>query len=165
MLSLRCILLVILSLAVPTLEGCRLCFRRLTQPQPVVARPIGSGSIANSVFQSGKETSFHSGVFFVDSGKPPLKVEEEIGEGDEEKEYEPEEGVKESMIAIIQAYKDFLSPILQPNCRFFPSCSGYSIDAIQEFGPVRGLTLMLWRIFRCNPTGGCGYDVSNTFGL
>jgi uncharacterized protein len=55
-------------------------------------------------------------------------------------------------------YKDYLSPIMPPNCRFIPSCSSYGLDAIEEYGPWKGAILTAWRILRCNPTGGSGYD-------
>ena len=60
-------------------------------------------------------------------------------------------------IAMIQAYKDLVSPLLPSVCRFQPSCSTYSIEAFQQFGPSQGLTLMAWRILRCNPFRG-GYQ-------
>lgn len=66
--------------------------------------------------------------------------------------------LKEFMISSIMWYKSFLSPIMPKNCRFIPSCSTYGIEAIQQFGAWKGLMLIVWRIFRCNPTGGSGYD-------
>ena len=54
-------------------------------------------------------------------------------------------------IFLIQTYKDWISPALPSVCRFQPSCSTYSIEAFQQFGPAKGITLMAWRILRCNP--------------
>ncbi len=45
-----------------------------------------------------------------------------------------------------------------PTCRFQPTCSEYALDAISKKGVVKGVFLTLWRLFRCNPFGGGGYD-------
>ena len=66
--------------------------------------------------------------------------------------------VEDVLVAMIQWYKDTLSPLMQPRCRFYPTCSSYGIASIKEFGPARGLVLTAWRILRCNPFGGKGYD-------
>ena len=52
----------------------------------------------------------------------------------------------------------FISPLTPPVCRFTPSCSNYAIQAIRKHGPFKGLALAVWRILRCNPWGGSGYD-------
>lgn len=66
--------------------------------------------------------------------------------------------LKDLMLGSIRWYREYLSPIMPPNCRFQPSCSVYAIDAITKFGPIRGGILTAWRILRCNPIGGSGYD-------
>ena len=63
-----------------------------------------------------------------------------------------------AMIATIGIYKNFISPLLPPACRFVPTCSQYGVQAIQEYGPSKGLVLTSWRILRCTPFGGKGYD-------
>ena len=62
------------------------------------------------------------------------------------------------MVGCIQLYKRFLSPLLPPSCRFTPSCSRYTVEAIQKHGALRGTLLGAWRILRCNPFGKGGYD-------
>ena len=62
------------------------------------------------------------------------------------------------MIGAIGFYKKVISPALPPACRFVPTCSTYGVQAIQEFGPAKGLILIAWRILRCTPVGGKGYD-------
>jgi len=64
----------------------------------------------------------------------------------------------ELFVAMIQWYKDWISPLMGPNCRFYPTCSSYAIASLKEYGPIQGLTLTAWRILRCNPIGGKGYD-------
>lgn len=58
----------------------------------------------------------------------------------------------------IRFYRRFLSPLLPPSCRFTPTCSQYAMEAIKKHGPIKGLALAIWRILRCNPWGGSGYD-------
>lgn len=62
------------------------------------------------------------------------------------------------LVALIRLYKRFLSPLLPPSCRFTPSCSMYTVEAIQKHGALRGTLLGAWRILRCNPFGKGGYD-------
>jgi len=62
------------------------------------------------------------------------------------------------LILMIRAYQFLLSPILGENCRHVPTCSQYSVQAIKEWGSLKGLWISLKRIFRCNPWGTKGYD-------
>jgi putative membrane protein insertion efficiency factor len=66
------------------------------------------------------------------------------------------------MISALKGYKAFVSPLLPPACRFLPTCSIYSMEAIRQFGPSKGAVLTAWRLVRCNPLhwagGGRGYD-------
>lgn len=58
----------------------------------------------------------------------------------------------------IYFYKEAISPLTPPSCRFTPSCSTYAIEALKKHGPLKGLYLALRRILRCHPWGGHGYD-------
>jgi putative membrane protein insertion efficiency factor len=58
----------------------------------------------------------------------------------------------------IRLYQATLSPLLGANCRHTPSCSQYAIEAIQEWGVIKGIWLGSKRIARCNPWGTSGYD-------
>lgn len=62
------------------------------------------------------------------------------------------------LILPIRFYQKFISPLKPPTCRFTPTCSQYAIEAIRKHGPFKGLYLAVWRILRCNPWGGSGYD-------
>ena len=58
----------------------------------------------------------------------------------------------------IKIYQILISPLLGPSCRFTPTCSQYTIEAIQKYGPFKGGWLGFRRILRCHPWGGCGHD-------
>ena len=59
----------------------------------------------------------------------------------------------------IRAYQLMLSPYLGNNCRFYPTCSNYAIEAIEKKGVVLGGKMAILRILRCNPWGGSGIDM------
>lgn len=58
----------------------------------------------------------------------------------------------------IRLYQRFISPFFGKKCRYHPTCSQYMIEAIEEWGPLKGIYLGLKRIGRCHPWGGMGYD-------
>ena len=58
----------------------------------------------------------------------------------------------------IRFYQLAISPMLPSSCRYTPTCSQYSIEAIKKHGPLKGLWLSIKRILSCNPWGGSGYD-------
>jgi len=62
------------------------------------------------------------------------------------------------MIFVISAYKKLVSPLLRSSCRHHPSCSSYSIDAIEKYGLLRGTGMALLRVLRCNQFFKGGYD-------
>jgi putative membrane protein insertion efficiency factor len=60
--------------------------------------------------------------------------------------------------APIRFYTRFISPGLPSRCKYEPSCSRYAVQAIEEFGILRGLVLATWRLLRCNPLSNGGFD-------
>lgn len=66
--------------------------------------------------------------------------------------------MKKCIIFFIKIYQKTLSPFIGRNCRFTPSCSEYTIDAINEYGAVKGMIMGIARICRCNPLSKGGYD-------
>ena len=58
----------------------------------------------------------------------------------------------------IKAYQRFISPFFKPTCRFQPTCSQYTMEALDRFGFLKGIYLAITRIFRCNPLFAFGYD-------
>jgi putative membrane protein insertion efficiency factor len=61
-------------------------------------------------------------------------------------------------VAPIVVYQRVLSPVLPRRCKYEPTCSHYAVDAIREYGILRGAVLALWRLLRCNPWSYGGYD-------
>jgi len=62
------------------------------------------------------------------------------------------------LIALVRFYQLAISPLLGANCRYSPTCSQYTVEAIKEWGPLRGTWLGIKRFARCHPWGGHGYD-------
>lgn len=63
-----------------------------------------------------------------------------------------------TMLKVLFFYRKYITDSMPPNCRFVPTCSRYMIEAIETYGAWRGFVLSAWRMIRCNPTGGAGYD-------
>ncbi|MFZ4813589.1 MAG: membrane protein insertion efficiency factor YidD [Phototrophicaceae bacterium] len=66
--------------------------------------------------------------------------------------------LKPLALGLIRFYKRFLSPLLPPSCRFYPTCSTYTYEAINRYGVWRGSWLGVKRIARCQPFYPGGYD-------
>ena len=66
--------------------------------------------------------------------------------------------MKSLFILLIRFYQRCISPLTPPACRFTPTCSQYTLEAIQKYGALRGTWLGIKRICRCHPWGGSGYD-------
>ena len=62
------------------------------------------------------------------------------------------------IITLIKAYRFLLSPWFGMHCRFTPTCSVYSQEAVEKYGVLKGLYLAIRRILRCNPFARGGYD-------
>jgi uncharacterized protein len=67
-----------------------------------------------------------------------------------------------AMTRIVQApilvYQRVISPALPRRCRYEPTCSAYAVQALRQFGILRGLVLAAWRVLRCNPFSHGGFD-------
>ena len=62
------------------------------------------------------------------------------------------------LIKFIKCYKFLISPLLGQSCRYFPTCSEYSIEALETYGFFKGLFLAFKRILSCHPFGNGGFD-------
>lgn len=61
-------------------------------------------------------------------------------------------------VAPARLYQRVISPALPQRCKYYPSCSHYSVTAIRQYGILRGLVLSAWRLLRCNPWSHGGVD-------
>ena len=61
-------------------------------------------------------------------------------------------------VAPIIVYKRVVSPAIGRRCKYEPTCSRYAVEAVREYGILRGLVLAGWRLLRCNPWSYGGYD-------
>jgi hypothetical protein len=61
-------------------------------------------------------------------------------------------------LALIRVYQILISPLFPPSCRFFPTCSAYSYEAVLKYGPLKGGYLAAKRILRCHPRNPGGFD-------
>lgn len=59
--------------------------------------------------------------------------------------------MKGLLLALIRAYRKYISPMSQPCCRFIPTCSQYALEAVEKYGALKGGWLALRRILRCHP--------------
>lgn len=68
------------------------------------------------------------------------------------------EHIKKNVLGIIRFYQNFISPMLQPSCRFTPTCSQYTYEAVLKYGVIFGLVFGCKRILKCHPFHSGGYD-------
>ena len=63
-----------------------------------------------------------------------------------------------ALVLVVRGYQVAIGPLLPPSCRYYPSCSAYSIEALERHGALRGSWLTVRRILRCHPFHPGGYD-------
>ncbi len=68
-------------------------------------------------------------------------------------------------LAPVVAYQRLISPALPRRCKYEPTCSRYAVQAVGEYGILRGLVLAVWRLLRCNPWTHGGFDPVEAQGL
>lgn len=66
--------------------------------------------------------------------------------------------MKKFMIYLIKLYRKYISPLKKPCCRFYPTCSEYTLQAVEKYGAVKGGWLGTKRILKCHPFNSGGYD-------
>ena len=69
---------------------------------------------------------------------------------------------RDTLIKLIKGYRFLISPLIGQSCRYLPTCSEYSIEALKEFGLIKGIFMSIKRILSCHPIkflgGGDGFD-------
>lgn len=66
--------------------------------------------------------------------------------------------MKQIAILLVRGYQKFISPLLGQNCRFYPTCSQYAIQAYEKYGFFKGTYLAVKRVMKCHPYHPGGYD-------
>ena len=66
--------------------------------------------------------------------------------------------MKKLLIELINFYQKHISSGTNPHCKYYPSCSEYTKQAIEKYGAIKGVAKGTWRILRCNPFSKGGYD-------
>ena len=66
--------------------------------------------------------------------------------------------MKTVILAPIHLYRRVISPLLPARCRYYPSCSTYAVEAVRDYGVIRGTVLAAWRVMRCNPLSSGDFD-------
>ena len=66
--------------------------------------------------------------------------------------------VRRAALFLLRSYKRFISPLLPPMCRFEPTCSVYTMQAVEKYGVLRGSWLGIRRLGRCHPFNAGGWD-------
>lgn len=66
--------------------------------------------------------------------------------------------MKHLLMILVRGYQRFISPLFPPSCRYSPTCSAYTLTALQKHGAVKGTLMGIARILRCNPFVRGGYD-------
>lgn len=66
--------------------------------------------------------------------------------------------MKKIILLLIKFYQKYISIFLGKNCRFYPTCSAYTYEAIERFGVIKGIFLGIKRIIKCHPFHPGGYD-------
>jgi putative membrane protein insertion efficiency factor len=66
--------------------------------------------------------------------------------------------LRTAALVMLRFYKRFISPLLPPMCRFEPTCSVYTMQAVEKFGALRGVWLGIRRLARCHPLNPGGWD-------
>ncbi|NLG25816.1 MAG: membrane protein insertion efficiency factor YidD [Clostridiales bacterium] len=62
------------------------------------------------------------------------------------------------LLGLLRLYRRFISPLLPPSCRFYPTCSAYAMEAIAKYGALKGGYLAVRRLLKCHPFHPGGYD-------
>ncbi|GAX01049.1 hypothetical protein C5L25_000257 [Secundilactobacillus silagei JCM 19001] len=66
--------------------------------------------------------------------------------------------MKRLLMMLVRGYQRFISPLFPPTCRYSPTCSAYTLKALQKHGAIKGTLMGAARILRCNPFVHGGYD-------
>lgn len=149
------VLILILSLFVRKTEACVACVASPIALHPRHGPPLGSVVPNLVLFSAIRVLTEKSHLSFLIED---VERNVDATEDSDVPSIAPEDVSSGAMIGAIGFYKNWISPLLPPACRFLPTCSQYGVQAIEMFGPSKGAILTAWRLMRCTPLGGKGYD-------
>ena len=66
--------------------------------------------------------------------------------------------MKTLLLALVKFYQKLISPLFPPSCRYYPTCSHYSVEALEKHGAFKGFLMSISRVLRCNPFVNGGVD-------
>ena len=66
--------------------------------------------------------------------------------------------IKRLFIAIVKFYRNYLASLKLPTCRFYPTCSEYTLESLERFGAIKGILKGIKRVLKCHPLHRGGYD-------
>ncbi|NOX33356.1 MAG: membrane protein insertion efficiency factor YidD [Deltaproteobacteria bacterium] len=66
--------------------------------------------------------------------------------------------MKRLLLIVIKFYQYFISPLTGQNCRYYPTCSAYALEAVEKYGSLKGTALAVRRVLRCHPFHAGGFD-------
>jgi uncharacterized protein len=131
---------------------------RLGAPMPKRAVAIGAASVIVACAYRHRKRVILRAFLSSESDSTESTSTKEPPRPEDASKVEIPNPLSSSMIGAIGFYKNFISPMLPPACRFLPTCSTYGVQAIQTYGATKGAILTAWRLARCTPLGGKGYD-------
>jgi putative membrane protein insertion efficiency factor len=67
--------------------------------------------------------------------------------------------IKQLLLTLVRGYQRFISPLTPPRCRFYPTCSQYAVEALEQHGALKGSWLSLKRVLKCHPLHPGGIDL------
>jgi putative membrane protein insertion efficiency factor len=123
-----------------------------------VCAPVGPAARPATAAESDTFRTFRGDVVKAEpeSGLEPLL--EPSGETAENSSTRPTSWAVTIALKLIEIYQRYISPLTPPSCRFYPTCSRYTYEAITRFGLMQGIWLGLKRLCRCHPFHAGGYD-------
>ncbi|CAJ1411332.1 unnamed protein product, partial [Effrenium voratum] len=134
------------------------CAPRAAWSAPCVRSTRAAGRVRHSAQAQGRGAHFCTRLagllLLVRRSKargPEPSQPPEPPEPEPEPAEESPEPVAWFLLSLLRLYRQAISPLLPPNCRFAPSCSRYGIEAVQRYGAGQGGVLLIWRLIRCSP--------------
>nr|GLL24278.1 UPF0161 protein At3g09310 [Ipomoea trifida] len=141
--------------------NCTLFHKPFSPPNPNLNSPLVSPNQIrhfNHLFHNKKIRWAKESRLVIANG-----AEKDSSHSSSQDEEENNLGVK-TALSMLKFYKREISPLLPNSCRYIPTCSEYSMIAYKKYGVVKGTVLTAWRLCRCNPLGGSGFDPPRWFG-